>query len=392
MNAGKTGNYLRLVIPCLLVLLARPACAFEWQQNFSSLNYLQFFSNPLYLPNPKPVSVADWTPTYGLTGQSEAYSLKAVASANLMRSSDPTVMVNRADPSLTVTAAYTGQTTTLSAAFAYSQMTTLPLGVSPVELGQNSYAAADGTRISRTATLTWQQELSDLWSLNTSLISSSIGFNQPGVNQVQQSGFLLTSYAQNQLQVKLTRTLSPVLSAYAMVHAGSMTVPSESGQDTWYEVDAGSQWNLSDAWSLNGYAGVNRTQNTLVTTLVPATSTTGLSASLSLQRQLEGNLLSLLASQTEQGSAYGGVVQTDMVTANWSKALTDLYQLGADGFYLQSKTVYQIRQVMADAWISRDLTAAWNLKLQIQRVEWMPTGASAVGDNVVGLYLVYSGQ
>ena len=386
-------KYLRLVaIAGLLVLWTEPSLAFEWQQDFSSLNYLQFYSNPLYLSNPKPVSVADWTPTYDLTGQSDAYAVKAVASVNMLRSSDPSLMVNRADPNFSLTGSYTGQTSSLSIAFDYSQMTTLPLGVSPLQLGQNSFVAADGTRTSRAGILNWHKDLNDLWALDSGLTVTSVGLNQPGSNQVQSTSLLLTAYTEDQLQVKLTRILSPVLSSYVMTHAGVMNVASEAGQDTWYEMDAGTKWDFSNAWSLDGYAGINKTQNNLVTALIPVSSATGLSASLSLKRTQEGDLFSFLASQTVQGSAYGGVVQTDMVTANWNKALSNLYHVGADGFYMQSKAFIQVRQMMADAWVARDLTASLNLKLQLQRVEWLPAGTSAVGDNVVGLYLVYSDQ
>jgi len=385
---------LRWLVGCLVMLMVKDAYATDWEQSFTDTSFLQFYSNPLYLAsNPKSVAVEDTTPTYSVNAQNGAFSLQGLASVNLLHSSNPQLMVNRTDPDLKVTGGWEDATSSLSLALDYNQTTTLPIGISPLVFGQIGYTTADGTRTNKAVTLDWQNALNERWSTDTIVTASAVSFSQPGLAVNPTSTVALFSYNQQTGMFKLTRELTDALSGYTQLLVGQMTFAAQGGQDKWQTLVAGMKWQINDTWSLDGNAGITRTVNNvpLLGGLANGTQT-GFDGKADLEWKQDADFFSLQAWQNFQASSYGGVLQTDVVSANWSRALTEKLTGGLDGFANQTKSYFPSTEVMADVWVSRELSSHFNLKLQLQRINFTVAGASTVGNNVAGVYLIYSDQ
>ncbi len=376
----------------MLVLSAQPVKAFEWQQDWSAVSYMQYDSNPLYLPNPQGVTVADLSPTWQASANSDHLSLNGKATMNLLRSSNPNLMVNRTDPDIVLGSAYTSQHSTTTLELDYNQMSTLPLGAAPGALAQDTVILADATRTTRTAKLGWTHDLDAYWTLDGNLNLSDVGFSQGAVGGVPagNAGVQLTSYLEQQIEMGLTRKMTARLQQYVQFHAMRMQVSSVSGQNSWYELDTGVKWDISEAWSLDTYAGYSRLQNAGAVGLAGAGSQSGLAGSVDLEWLSEGDSFSVTAKRMFQDSGYGGIVEIDRATADYSKSLSEKYHAGWDLMYLRNQTLFTITQAAAGIWLSRDVSSKLSVKLQLQRVDWLPVGAGAIGNNLAGIYLVYS--
>ena len=377
----------------LVFAVSQNALAMDWTGNFSSVNYLQYYSNPLFLSNPQGVSVADWTPGYAVTGQNDLYTVKAQGSVNLLKSSNPGLMVNRADPTAVIFAGYNGATSRLNLTLNYSQVTTLPMGISPIQSGQYSNATVDATRISRSAAMEWQKDFNERYSLDTTATLSAVDFSQPGSVQNTYSLFPLMSYTEEQLSSKLSRQILPTLTSYVLANGGEMKPSSGTGQNSWYGVNLGSKWNISDAWLIDAYAGLSKVDNNVPgLTYISTGSQTGFSGSVDAEWARDNDSFSLIARQVFQGSAYGGITESDVLSSAFVKQLSDRNFGGADLLYSKTLTIYLARQTMIDAWVSHHISNGFDLKLMLQRIQWMPSGLGALTNNVMGLYLTYSDQ
>lgn len=413
------------LVGCVAVLLSPKADADVWDVGVTDSTYMQIYSNPLYTnTNAQSVTVEGNTPTIWVDTQRGPYSFQALASLNLLHSSDPQALVNRVDPNVSLTAGWETERSRLNLTLDYNLTTTLPVATSPVpvyqpsgqslplgssagqtsqgagsqqQTGSTAYIAQDATQITRTLIMDWQFDINERWSSDVKMTTSSVTINQAGLPASQTSIPSLYSYTQNVGVFTLTRAWTPVFATYLQVLLGQMRVNGQSGQDAWQSALVGAKWEINDNWSMESNVGMTNVQNGVFMPgyypAQPSAGTLGFNDMVLLQWQNERNWLSGENQKTYLGSSYGGVGQIDTTSVDYRHQFTERCSGGFDETWnTTNATYFQSTQRVSDIWLSQELSPHADVRLLMQHIDFGMPGIGMMGNNVVGITLNYTNQ
>ena len=382
------------------ILLAWPAAvrADALTQTFSATTGVQYYSNPVFTPgNAQAVTVGTFAPQYtiGTTGGANNWNLNA--GLNVQRSSDPGIMINRADPSLTAGWEHDWATGNFGLSAHYDQSSILFGNTATTP--ENVNYVHDGSRDTSSASAKWTEALSEYWQLETDASYNQISFTGlsaagPVNAPVSLATLALSNYQDAIFGAKLARTLSDAVLAYGQISYTRLTMTAPQPDSSEVNSILGLHWQATTTVSLDAYAGESSIatdgSQAVYASSAMAPASSGAIGDATLAWQGQQASASLEASRTNKPSGFGGFMSTDLITAKAQDTFSERNSAGVEYDYLENLDLFISTSNRYIAWVTHKFTPSLNLQLMLQRLSMSFLSNPTEYNNIIGLNLYYT--
>lgn len=387
---------LKLAVCSACLALSGLALADGLTQNFSATTGVQYYSNPLFTPaNPQAVTVGTFNPTYSLASPGGSNSWNLNAGLNVQRSSDPNILINRDDPTVTAGWEHDWNTSSLALNAHYDQSSILFGNTASVSPDNVNYVH-DGSRDTTSAGAKWTDNLSDSWQLESDASWSQILFNgltAQGGNGL--ANLALTNYQMASLAVKLDKQVSDTLLGYGQVAYTRLLMTGTEPNSAQVNSILGMHWQTTATLALDAYAGesaisTDSTPGGYATGGLSAPATSGWIGDATLSWQGQQANASLEASRTNKPSGFGGFMSTEMLSAKAGYDWSERNSGGVEYDYLKNLDLFVSTQNRYTAWLMHKFTPTLSLQLTVQRLAMAFLANPTAYNNIAGLNLIYT--
>jgi hypothetical protein len=285
-------------------------------------------------------------------------------SAQIARSSNTALSLNREDPSVFFNWRRSGEAGEFGISARYDEAATRA-----TEYGAAGAVVVDGTRTSRTLSATWSKPLSARGSLAADIAHTDISY-QGGtyVDYATRSGGLRLSYEWDE------RT-APFLSVSYVDQIPSRRASSHRTGST-----LGLNLKISERLDCTVQAGKST-----------GSGVSGGSSQYGATVQYAGQLhrLSVSADHQASPSGLGGFVTSDQISGSWSRELGERSSTGVTLNWRKNRSVTDEANRSLGAWVQYDLADSWSARAQYQR-RMREGGRISASSNLLGVSLVYT--
>lgn len=316
-------------------------------------------------------------PRLAVTRITELDTLSASLAYIIERNSDQNIAMDREDPTLGANWSRNFQRGTLGATLGYSESSSRDSN-----LEETGRAGGDNTRKSRTAGLNGAYEFSELWSITGNLSYSRLTFDGDGTASRSYAGGANLDY-------EYSERLQPFIGLSANRYSPDDGTPSTN----LYGSTIGINWQPTEMLNASFYAGMNMATGSV--------NDSDWQGGANLKYIQEKHSFSSSISRSVSPAGNGGFIQSEMLSAGWSHALSDLSNMGADISLRRNLGGNSIQvgdttsgsddseNYRYNLWYSRELSERWNLRTSWQHKKTKNTDEEASGD-VLSLSVSYN--
>ncbi len=386
---------LKLAVCSASLALSGLALADELTQNFDATTGVQYYSNPLFSPaNPQAVTVGTFNPTYSLASPGGTNSWNLNAGLNVQRSSDPNILVNRDDPTVTAGWEHDWNTDSLALNAHYDQSSILFGNAATVSADNVNYIH-DGSRDTSSAGAKWTDNLSDSWQLESDASWSQILFNGLTQGSNNLTNFTLTNYQMAALTAKLSKQFSATLLGYGQVAYTRLLMAGTEPNSSQINSILGLHWQTSASLSLDAYGG----ESAISTDSVPGgyaasglspPATSGWIGDATLSWQGQRANASLEASRTNRPSGFGGFISSELLSGKAGYDWSERDSAGVEYDYLNNLDLFISTQNRYTAWVMHKFSPSVSLQFTMQRLAMTYLANPIAYNNIAGLNLIYT--
>ncbi len=386
---------LKLAVCSASLALSGLALADELTQNFDATTGVQYYSNPLFGPaNPQAVTVGTFNPTYSLASPGGTNSWNLNAGLNVQRSSDPNILVNRDDPTVTAGWEHDWNTDSLALNAHYDQSSILFGNAATVSADNVNYIH-DGSRDTSSAGAKWTDNLSDSWQLESDASWSQILFNGLTQGSNNLTNFTLTNYQMAALTAKLSKQFRATLLGYGQVAYTRLLMAGTEPNSSQINSILGLHWQTSASLSLDAYGG----ESAISTDSVPGgyaasglspPATSGWIGDATLSWQGQRANASLEASRTNRPSGFGGFISSELLSGKAGYDWSERDSAGVEYDYLNNLDLFISTQNRYTAWVMHKFSPSVSLQFTMQRLAMAYLANPIAYNNIAGLNLIYT--
>lgn len=303
-------------------------------------------SNPLYsTTNQQSISRNTLTPRYSISSNSGINQWTSSASLKVVRTSDQNISQDRNDPSLNLGWTHNYETGQFSVTgLANDQSTQVS------ELSDSGLISADNTKKTRTASVNWNNSLTDRMSLSLGGSVSKASYHGTATTG-------LVNYQSKSSNAKLSYSLSDQTEVFTQL-AYSLYKPEDnnSAESNTKSISLGLTWTISDKINTSISAGTNKTENA-------NTSTQRWQASISSNYATPLTNTQLSLSRSQAPSSTGSFNESQQLALGWSYSLTERDNIALNISWRENLSANKTQTNQFSASYTKALSLSWDFRL-----------------------------
>lgn len=351
------------------VFILSPLCASadNFTQSAGASLGFEYDTNPLLkATDEKSVWRTLISPRYKMLTQTGLNEWSVDAGLDVQRSTDTSILIDRADPSLNLLWRRFLETGEFGVKAHYDKASTRF-----TELEDSGLVNKDATRNTKSISANWLHNLNERLVLTTNAEYSTVEYDAGN----------LSNFQTKKLSANLSRLNTETLKTYVQLAYSHLKLDVGGEPTTQVNSILGIQWDVTERITLGANAGINRISG--------ATSGSGSTGGANIAYLTDKSKSSLDVSRSSAPSGLGGFIESDKVKAAWSYELSDKYRTGLDYVLSKNRSLNDTETRQAGLWISHDISEFWSLKLTAQHKESILSSISAKA-NVIGFTFQYN--
>ena len=297
----------------------------------------------------QPINRAIFVPNYSLVVNNGTEQLTATASLRVERSSDQTISEDRNDPSINLVWQQDYETGNFSVAALMNEQSTR---VS--EFTDSGLVYADNTRNTRTATINWLNNLTEITSLTLNGTITDVTFDR----QVTAG---LVDYTYEFLNTRLSYSLGEQTQSFAQLSFSRFKPEDINGiVNETRSYDVGLTWQANEIFNMTVSAGANETESNL-----SDSSTKSWQAMFSMQYTTLRTNSHLSVSRNQTPSSTGSINEMNQLTAGWTYNLSEIDNIALGFNGVQNLTLNNTETKSLSVNYTRQINLSWDFRLSI---------------------------
>jgi hypothetical protein len=343
-------HWLKLSVTVLFLCVATNSFAVIQQSLILPLTF-EHETNPGFSStDEQPINRVIFIPNYSLVVNKGTEQLTAAASLRIERSSDQTISEDRNDPSLNLGWQHDYETGNFAVTALMNEQSTR---VS--EFTDSGLVNADNTRNTRTVSINWLNNLTEITSLTLNGAITNVTFDRQVTTD-------LVDYRNEFINTRLSYSLGEQTESFAQLSFSRFKpedVNSIVSETRSYDV--GLTWQANEIFNMTASAGANETKSNTLSD----SSTKSWQAMLNMQYTTLRTNSHLSVSRNQTPSSTGNINERNQLTAGWTYNLSerDNIALGFSG--VQNLTLNNIETKSLSVNYTRQINLSWDFRLSV---------------------------
>jgi len=312
------------------------------QQSVSMPFSMEYETNPRLLStNKESARRRILNPRYSLNAIQGNEEFSVDFGLNIERSSNQSASADREDPNLGLGWTHTYETGQFGLTTNFSEQSTRSS-----EFNDTGIVVNDNTRQTRSIGSNWNTELSDRYSLNINADVTKVEFSSITGS--------LNDFDNKSISAQLNYSLNENLNTFARLSL-SRFEPANNSTTKFRSVDLGTDWSVSENFSLNTSVGINETGG--------SNGASGWQANFDATYETERSQITAGLSRSRAPSGTGIIRESNQLSAGWSYSMSDRSTLGVNFNYQENLGINASDTMLFSTNYTRTLSPDWDFRV-----------------------------